>query len=57
MLCGFNMAEEPMFVPPTDKVHDRGKYYMDGLHPNPRGIDVITEYEIQMILGKKSVEK
>ena len=56
-LCGFNMAEEPMFVPPTDKVNDRGKYYMDGLHPNPRGIDVITEYEIRMILEKRKAEE
>ena len=57
MLCGFNMAEEPMFIPPTDKVSDRGKYYMDGLHPNPRGIDVITDYEIRMILEKRKAEE
>ena len=56
-LCGFNMTEEPMFIPPTDKVNDRGKYYMDGLHPNPRGIDVITEYEIGMILEKREAGK
>ena len=54
MLCGFDMTQEPMFVPPTDKVNDRGVYYMDGLHPNPRGIDVITTYEIEKMLEKQA---
>ena len=48
-LCGFNMADEPMFTAPTDKVNDRGIYYMDGLHPNRRGIDLITNFEIGLI--------
>ncbi len=56
-LCGFDMTKEPMFVPPTDKVSDRGVYYMDGLHPNPRGIDRITEYEMELILKEKGSEK
>ena len=38
-----------MFTPPTDTENDRGIHYMDGLHPNPRGIDVITDYEIQKL--------
>ena len=53
-LCGFNMADEPMFTEPTDMIHDRGIYYMDGLHPNSRGIDVITDYEIQKMLEENS---
>ena len=48
-LCGFDMSLEPMFTAPTDKVNDRGVYYMDGLHPNRRGIEVITDYEIRKI--------
>ena len=52
-LCGFNMAEEPMYTEPTDKVNDRGVHYMDGLHPNPRGIDVITDYEIRLMLEER----
>ena len=48
-LCGFNMADEPMFTAPTDTVNDRGVYYMDGLHPNRRGIDLITNFEVGMI--------
>ena len=48
-LCGFDMTKEPMYVPPTDMVSDRGVYYMDGLHPNPRGIDVITDHEIRFM--------
>lgn len=48
-LCHFDMSIEPMFVPPTDTVNNRGVYYMDGLHPNEKGIDMITNYEIEMI--------
>ena len=55
-LCGFDMTKEPMFTEPTDKVHDRGNYYMDGLHPNARGIDVITEFEIEKMLEDNSAE-
>ena len=50
-LCGFDMSVEPWFVPPTDKVNDRGVYYMDGLHPNARGMDVITDLEIQEMMN------
>ena len=56
-LCGFNMAEEPMYTEPTDKVNDRGVHYMDGLHPNPKGIDVITEHEIRLMLEKRGTKQ
>lgn len=46
-LCNFDMSKEPMFHEPVDKINDRGVYYMDGLHPNPKGIDVITDFEIE----------
>ena len=46
-LCGFDMSREPMFHAPTDTVHDNGIYTMDGLHPNPRGIEKITDLEIE----------
>lgn len=49
-LCGFDMSLEPYWVGPTDTVHDNGVYFMDGLHPNPRGIDRITELEITEML-------
>ena len=48
-LCDFDMSQEPMFHAPTDTIHDNGVYYMDGLHPNPRGIDRITDFEIEMM--------
>ena len=48
-LCGFDMSREPMFHAPTDTIHDNGVYYMDGLHPNPKGIDRITDFEIEMM--------
>ena len=35
-----------MFHDPTDTKSNNGVYYMDGLHPNPKGIDLITDYEI-----------
>ena len=44
--CGFEMEKEPMYTEPTDREHDRGKFYMDGLHPNAKGIDRITDLEI-----------
>ncbi|MCR4928494.1 MAG: hypothetical protein K5988_00700 [Lachnospiraceae bacterium] len=46
-LCNFDMSIEPMFFPPTDKETNNGIYYMDGLHPNPRGIELITDFEVQ----------
>ena len=52
-LCGFDMSKEPMYTPPTDTEHNRGVYYMDGLHPNRQGIDVITDHEIQLLSGLK----
>ena len=48
-LCDFDMRQEPMFHAPTDTIHDNGVYYMDGLHPNPKGIDRITDFEIEIM--------
>ena len=49
-LCHFDMSKEPMFHAPTDTKSNNGVYYMDGLHPNPKGIDLITDYEIEAML-------
>jgi hypothetical protein len=46
-LCNFDMSFEPFWVSPTDKVNDNGLYFMDGLHPNQYGIDIITSLEIE----------
>jgi hypothetical protein len=46
-LCNFDMSFEPYWVSPTDKVNDNGLYFMDGLHPNKFGIDIITSLEIE----------
>ena len=46
-LCRFDMDREPMYTEPTDREHDRGEYYMDGLHPNEKGVDRITDLEIE----------
>ena len=46
-LCNFDMSFEPYWVSPTDKVNDNGLYFMDGLHPNQYGIDIITSLEIE----------
>ena len=48
-LCHFDMSYEPYFVPPTDKEHNYGVYYMDGLHPNEYGMDIITNLEIDVL--------
>ena len=48
-LCGFDMGIEPMFHAPTDTRTNRGVYYMDGLHPNPKGIDLITGFEVDLL--------
>jgi len=48
-LCNFDMSQEPMFHAPTDTIHDNGVNYMDGLHPNPKGIDRITDFEIEVM--------
>lgn len=49
-ICNFDMSFEPMYNPPTDKINNRGLYYMDGLHPNKYGIDIITSAEISAML-------
>ena len=49
-LCHFDMSPEPTFHAPTDTKSNNGVYYMDGLHPNPKGIDLITDYEIEAML-------
>ncbi len=49
-LCGFDMSFEPYWTEPTDKVNDNGLYFMDGLHPNQYGIDIITSLEVQEML-------
>ena len=46
-LCNFDMSQEPMFHAPTDTKSNNGVYYMDGLHPNPKGIEMITDFEIE----------
>lgn len=46
-LCGFDMSFEPYWKEPTDKVNDNGLYYMDGLHPNQYGMDIVTSLEIE----------
>lgn len=48
-LCGFDMSFEPMYHEPTDTESDRGIYYMDGLHPNRRGMDLITNLEAEIL--------
>ena len=48
-LCGFDMEIEPMYHEPTDMKSDNGVYYMDGLHPNRRGMDLITGLEIDLM--------
>ena len=48
-LCHFDMSFEPFFVPPTDREHNNGVYYMDGLHPNAYGMDIITNLEIEVM--------
>ena len=53
--CGFDLINEDSWVPPTDKVHNKGTYMMDGLHPNKFGYrrmarlayDFIRPYFIQ----------
>ncbi|MBE6551707.1 MAG: hypothetical protein E7665_06195 [Ruminococcaceae bacterium] len=45
-LCNFDMSFEPEWTAPTDMVNNNGLYFMDGLHPNVFGIDIITSLEI-----------
>ena len=53
-LCNFDMSYEPGWPNNpngiTDKVNDTGLYFMDGLHPNQYGFDIITSLEIQEML-------
>jgi hypothetical protein len=46
-LCGFDMSFEPYWTEPTDKKNDNGLYFMDGLHPNQYGMDLVTSLEIE----------
>lgn len=46
-LCNFDMSFEPEWVSPTDKTTNNGLYFMDGLHPNKYGIDIITSLELE----------
>lgn len=48
-LCNFDMDFEPEWTSPTDMVNNNGLYFMDGLHPNKYGIDIITSLEIEEI--------
>ena len=55
VLAGFNLINEPYWTSPTDKIHNKGTYMMDGLHPNKFGYrrmarlayDFIRPYFIQ----------
>ena len=55
VLAGFNLINEPYWINPTDKIHNKGTYMMDGLHPNKFGYrrlarlayDFIRPYFIQ----------
>ena len=51
--CHFDMSYEPYFEPPTDKERNYGVYYMDGLHPNVYGMDIITNLEINLLTSYK----
>lgn len=41
--CRFNEDYEPSYTPPTDLLTNNGVYYMDGLHLNEYGNDVLTD--------------
>lgn len=45
--CAFDMSQEPYWTSPTDQFTDNGIYFMDGLHPNQYGIDIITSLEVE----------
>jgi lysophospholipase L1-like esterase len=47
-----DMAKEPFWVPPTDKIANNGVFYMDGLHPNATGWKRIAEL-IHMRLAQR----
>ena len=48
-LCNFDMSIEPFWTSPTDKVHNNGVYYMDGLHLNKYGQDLVTSIQIEAL--------
>lgn len=48
--CGFNEDFEPAYTPPTDMNTNNGVYYMDGLHLNEFGCDVLTDVICKDIL-------
>jgi len=55
-LCHFDMTYEPYYQEPTDRENDNGIYFMDGLHPNKYGYDIITSIELdEMCRYKRSV--
>lgn len=47
--CHFDMDFEPSWRSPTDMIHNNGLYFMDGLHPNAYGIDIITSLEVERL--------
>ena len=48
-MCNFDMSIEPFWTSPTDKVHNNGVYYMDGLHLNKYGQDLVTSIQIEAL--------
>ena len=41
--AAFDMSVEPYWVAPTDKTTNSGVYFMDGLHPNKYGYQIIAQ--------------
>lgn len=48
--CRFNEDFEPAYTPPTDLTTNKGVYYMDGLHLNEYGNDVLTDVIVHGLL-------
>lgn len=48
--CRFNEDFEPAYTPPTDLTTNKGVYYMDGLHLNEYGNDVLTDVIVHELL-------
>lgn len=48
--CRFNEDFEPSYTPPTDLTANNGIYYMDGLHLNEYGNDVLTDVIVHGLL-------
>lgn len=48
--CRFNEDFEPAYTPPTDLTTNKGVYYMDGLHLNEYGNDVLTDVIVHDLL-------